>query len=176
MRAHPVLCYLVLLLAATGPQCAAAGTFAGGRVVAVHDGDTITVLDAGHHQHRIRLYQIDAPEKGQDYGTASKRSLSQLIAGRQVSVVGVATDRYDREVATVYLAGKDINLEQVRRGMAWVYRRYANDPHYLDVEQLARAARVGLWARSSPVPPWEFRREHRSHDNSGFSGWLKRLW
>ncbi len=172
------LAFLVVLSAcwASAPRHASAGSLLSGKVVAVHDGDTITVLDAGRRQHRIRLYQIDAPERGQDYGASSKRSLSQLVYGRQVSVDWVTTDRYQRKVGTIYLSGTDINLQQVRRGMAWVYRSYAHDPAYLSAEQSARARRIGLWARTNPVPPWEFRREHGNHHDSAGRGWFKRFW
>lgn len=132
-----------------------------GRVVAVHDGDTLTVLDSERHQHRIRLYQIDAPEKGQDYGASSKKSLSDLVYRRDVTVMFVATDRYHRDVGTVLLGGTDINLLQVERGMAWVYQRYAKDPAYFAAERAARTARRGLWKDPKPTPPWEFRRADR---------------
>lgn len=144
-----------------------AGVTLYGRVVAVQDGDTLTVLDSGRRQHRIRLYQIDAPEKGQGYGAASKKSLSDLVYRRDVTVALVATDRYHREVGTVLLAGTDINLVQVKRGMAWVYRQYAKDPGYFAAERAARSARVGLWRDVKPVPPWEFRRE----EHEGFDLW-----
>lgn len=172
---------VVLYLALTGlalacPPCAGAELLLRGKVVGVADGDTITVLDARSNQHRIRLYQIDAPEKGQDFGAAAKKSLSRLIYKRDISVSSVTTDRYQRTVGTVYLAGTDINLEQVKRGMAWVYRQYAKDPRYLAAEQQARTRRIGLWARSNPVPPWEFRRERDGHDGYDVRRWFKRFW
>ena len=57
-----------------------------GRVVAVSDGDTVTVLDTDRHQHKVRLAGIDAPEKAQAFGQASKISLSDQIFGREVAV------------------------------------------------------------------------------------------
>lgn len=59
MRA-PVFILLVLL-AVSGITHAETLT---GQVVAVADGDTLTLLDLGNHKHRIRLNGIDAPEKG----------------------------------------------------------------------------------------------------------------
>ena len=176
LRTRWPICLQLLLAALSGPHNALAEDLLRGRVVAVIDGDTITVLDLYRRQHRIRLYQIDAPEKGQDYGAAAKRSLAELIFRREVAVQSVTTDRYQRMVGTVYLDGGDVNLEQVRRGMAWVYRKYARDSNYLAVEQNARSDRIGLWAKSKPVPPWEFRHEHDGHDDSGMRRWFKRLW
>ncbi|MFO1419347.1 MAG: thermonuclease family protein, partial [Methylotetracoccus sp.] len=136
-----------------------------GRVVAVVDGDTLTVLDIGHRQHRIRLHQIDAPEHAQDFGTRSKQSLAQLVAGREVTVEQVDTDRYGRIVGTVWAAGQDINLAQVRAGMAWVYRQYGKDPAYLAAEASAKRSRIGLWSQARPIPPWTFRHQQSDDDH-----------
>lgn len=132
-----------------------------GRVVGVSDGDTVTVLDSARQQHRIRLAQIDAPEKRQDFGQRSKQSLSDLVYGKTVTVEVHDTDRYGRTVGQIIVAGLDANLEQIRRGMAWVYRQYAKDPAYFTAEEAARQSRVGLWSQPNPTPPWEFR--HGSH-------------
>ena len=98
-----------------------------GRVVRIADGDTITVLDASNTQHRIRLQGIDAPESKQDFGTQSKKKLSGLIFGKDVEVVYEKTDQYGRLLGKVLLDGKDINLEQVRSGMAWHYKEYERE-------------------------------------------------
>jgi len=84
-----------------------------GRVVGVSDGDTITVLDAGQRQHKIRLDGIDAPESSQDFGKRAKQSLSDLVFGKSVTVIGNKTDRYGRTVGKVLCDGRDVNLEQI---------------------------------------------------------------
>jgi endonuclease YncB( thermonuclease family) len=89
-----------------------------GRVVGVADGDTITVLDDTHTQHNIRLSGVDAPEKGQAFGQVSKLSMVDLVARQLVTVEWSKSDRYGRIVGKVMLDGLDINLEQVRRGLA----------------------------------------------------------
>lgn len=138
-----------------------------GQVVAISDGDTITVLDGSKTQHKIRLAGIDAPEKRQAFGQRSKQSLSELVYLRQVTVETSKRDRYGREIGKILLHGADVNLEQVRRGMAWHYRAYqreqsaADRKTYADVEEQARTARVGLWRDADPAAPWEFRRQHR---------------
>jgi endonuclease YncB( thermonuclease family) len=133
-----------------------------GRVVGVHDGDTITVLDAQKRQHRIRLAQIDAPEKRQPFGERSKQSLSELVFGKQVTADCPTTDRYGRQVCTVFVGNTNANLEQVRRGMAWVYRRYATEKQYFLAEAEAKDAKRGLWVDPNPIPPWEFRHSGKS--------------
>lgn len=128
-----------------------------GRVVAVADGDTLTILDAGRQQHRIRLAEIDAPEKRQPFGQRSKQSLSDLCYGRDAAIEDGGRDRYGRTIGRVNCAGIDANAEQVRRGMAWVFDRYATDRRLYAIQDEARAARRGLWINAAPVPPWEYR-------------------
>lgn len=98
-----------------------------GRVVGVADGDTITVLDAGNQQYKIRLSGIDAPEKNQPFGQTSKQSLSDQVFGRQVAVETGKVDKYGRNVGKVLVDGKDANLEQIKRGLAWHYKRFENE-------------------------------------------------
>lgn len=92
-----------------------------GRVVHVADGDTITVLDVRNQQHKIRLAGIDAPERKQAYGNASKKHLASLVAGKAVSVDWQKRDKYKRIIGKVLLDGQDICLEQIKAGMTWHY-------------------------------------------------------
>lgn len=134
-----------------------------GKVVGIADGDTLTVLDAEKRQHKIRLAQIDAPEKDQAFGSRAKQALSDLCFGKQAEVSSNTSDRYGRIVGTVYCEGVEANAELVRQGMTWVYVQYAKRGTPLfNLEKKARATRQGLWADSAPVPPWEWRRNGRS--------------
>lgn len=128
----------------------------------IADGDTLTILEAGHRQRRTRLADIDAPEKAQPFGTRSRQSLAKLCAGKVATVADRGLDRYGRTIGVVTCAGIDANAEQVRRGMAWVYRHYApeHSPLYA-LEADARLAKPGLWVDPKPVPPWVLRRERR---------------
>jgi endonuclease YncB( thermonuclease family) len=134
-----------------------------GQVVGVSDGDTLTLLDANRTQHKIRLAGIDAPEKAQAFGQASKKSLSDLVYRKQVTVYWDKTDRYQRTLGKVTLNEQDICLEQVKRGMAWHYKQYQRDQSpedrlkYDQAEKEARHNRIGLWADESPVEPSTFR-------------------
>lgn len=136
-----------------------------GRVVRVADGDTVTVLDAGQVQHKIRLAGIDAPEKKQAYGEKSRESLEELVAGRTVVVEFTKRDRYGRRVGRLLLDRLDVNLMQISRGMAWHYKAYAREQRasdqraYAEAETEARRARIGLWRDDEPTPPWDFRHE-----------------
>ena len=134
-----------------------------GKVINVADGDTITVLDDTHTQHKIRLTGIDAPEKRQAFGNVSKQSLVEQVAGQSVAVEWVKVDKYGRKVGKVLLAGLDCNLVQIKRGLAWHYKQYQREQSptdqqsYAAAEIEARAAKLGLWRDADPVPPWEFR-------------------
>jgi len=138
-----------------------------GRVVHVADGDTITILDAGKIQYKVRLAGIDAPEKTQAYGQRSRDSLEELVAGQTVIVETTKKDRYGRVVGKVLVNGRDINIEQIRRGMAWFYRHYEKEQSVSDrlrydrAEMEAKDDRRGLWADKNPTPPWDFRQKKR---------------
>lgn len=131
-----------------------------GKVVGVSDGDTITVLK-DQEQVKVRLVEIDAPEKGQAYGNRSKQTLSELVLGKQVEIRERGTDRYGRTLGHINQSGLDVNAEMVRRGMAWVYVKYARDRGLSQIEVEAREQRRGVWADKNPIPPWEWRRARK---------------
>ena len=135
-----------------------------GTVIGIADGDTLTLLDEGKVSHRIRLDGIDAPERTQDYGQRARESLAGMAHGRRAVAECPKTDRYGRDVCRVTVDGIDVGLEQVRRGLAWHYVKYAHEQspadrnRYAGAEQQARATRLGLWGSSDAVPPWDYRR------------------
>lgn len=153
------ICALFLLFAS---QTASASMM--GKVISISDGDTITVLDSNKAQHKIRLAEIDTPEKGQPYGQKAKDALAELVFGKAVNVKVIDKDRYGRLVGHIYLDELHVNKEMVRIGAAWVYRQYLKDKSLLAVESEAKAARRGLWGLSEAqnIPPWEWRKGQRS--------------
>lgn len=142
-----------------------------GKVVGVTDGDTIKVLtrdSSGYHTYPVRLLHIDAPEKGQDFGSASKKALSDMVYGKEVLIRYKTEDRYGRILGEVYLSGLNINQQQVLHGFAWVYRIYCNGRDYLCLEATAREHSLGIWSQPEPVPPWEYRKD-KDADGSWFT-------
>jgi micrococcal nuclease len=130
-----------------------------GKVVSVADGDTLTLLDKTKKQYKIRFAAIDAPEKRQAFGNKAKQYLVKLCFGKDAEAIIETVDRYGRYVAEVYCEGINANESLLSEGLAWVYTQYAKKfPHYKDLEDESRLNRIGLWADSNPVPPWEFRR------------------
>ncbi len=184
MHAHTFIFLLLITLFATHQPANAADDLYG-RVVGVTDGDTITVLDSGNRQHEIRLFAIDSPETGchlkkpsayddeciersQPFGKSAKRSLSDLVYGKDVKVVLQPGSTYGREIGTIWVNGIDANYEQVRRGMAWHYKHYAAKSQtraefasYEQAENAARANQNGLWSARNAEAPWEYRRGQR---------------
>lgn len=138
-----------------------------GVVIGISDGDTLTILSEAEVPVKIRLLGIDAPEKSQPFGQRSRQSLSELAFGKRVVVDWHKRDRYGRIVGKVTLPdGTDTNLEQIKRGLAWHYKQYANEQPkpesgaYGQAELQSASRHIGLWADPSPVPPWEYRRRN----------------
>jgi len=128
--------------------------------VAVHDGDTITVL-RGSQQVKIRLEGIDCPELGQDFGTRAKQFMSSLVFGKTVTVVVKYLDKNGRSVSRVRVKGTDASRAVVEAGFAWHYRRFSSDESLAEAERQARRVKKGLWSHPNPVPPWIWRQRKR---------------
>ena len=135
-------------------------------VVAITDDDTLTAR-CREQSLKIRLAEIDAPEKRQPFGERSKQSLSSLCYRQQAAIQPKTKDRYGRTVARVYCAGVDANAAMVRDGMAWAFRKYQTDTGIPRLEALARAERVGLWADPMPKQPLEWRLRGESRVSPG---------
>ncbi|EAA8036949.1 thermonuclease family protein [Salmonella enterica] len=128
-----------------------------GKVIRVLDGDTIDVLQ-DKNPVRIRLANIDAPEKKQAYGRWSTNQLKGLVAAHPVTVTYTQTDRYGRIIGRVFTTnGTEASRFMVQSGAAWVYERYNADRALPDLQREAQAQKRGLWADSNPVPPWKWR-------------------
>ena len=132
-----------------------------GKTVGIIDGDTINVLIDGQ-SYKVRLAQIDTPEKKQPYGSKSKQILSDLIFDKSVTIKIETKDRYGRFVADIYYDDKHINAELVKLGAAWVYRKYIRDKSLFIYENNARESKIGLWSlpESERQPPWEWRKKN----------------
>lgn len=131
-----------------------------GKVVRIADGDTVTIL-VGKDQFRVRLFGIDAPERGQDHSRKSREALADLVFEKDVRVVVKDKDRYGRIVGDIYVGDLFVNEKMINDGWAWNYARFSHSKHYAELEWDARQAKKGLWAGNRPFPPWEFREHER---------------
>lgn len=167
MRRLPA--FTLALLASLHVLPALAATELTGQVIGIADGDTLTLLTPDQRQTKVRLAEIDTPERRQPYGSRAREALADLAFQRRVRVVVEDTDRYGRSVGHVFAGGRNVNAEMVRRGAAWVYDRYNHDAGLPALEAEARAARRGLWAlpEAERMPPWEWRRRAKAEREAG---------
>ncbi len=153
---------LLLALAVTAFPLPSVAKTLQGKAVHISDGDTLIVMDERHRKYRVRLANIDCPEKRQPWGNKAKRALAGLVGNRLVRVEWGKTDRYGRLIGTVYHDNQNINRMLVADGHCWVYTRYNRDERLPDLQRQAQTARKGLWRLSEydRIPPWEWRRNN----------------
>lgn len=83
--------------------------------------------------------------------------------GKTVKVEKKSKDRWGRVIGVVRLDdGSPLNLELVKAGLAWWYRRYApNDKDLARAEKEARQKGVDLWSMPH-IKPWEWRSKKKA--------------
>ncbi|MFO6420322.1 thermonuclease family protein [Hylemonella sp. W303a] len=141
------------------------------RVLAVLDGDTLDVEDRHQRRWRIRLQGIDAPElaqtrrqsgrtcrtQAQPHADSARRALAGKVQGRWVQLRTDGTRSYDRVVAYVLVAGREVNRDLVAEGWAWSLDRHhasaSERQAYARAQSEARAAGLGLWAGTEEGQP-----------------------
>jgi len=156
-----ILSSIVIALLYLSPSIQAANLH--GKVVGISDGDTITILTTDKQSIKVRLVEIDAPEKDQPWGQKSKQALSDLIYSRNVTVDSAGNDRYGRTLGTVFLSDRNINKHMVENGNAWAYTQYVRDQNYFELQEIAKSKQLGLWSLSKgqTIAPWEWRKNKR---------------
>jgi endonuclease YncB( thermonuclease family) len=160
IRVAQILVLAVLVLTAKVAVAAKPPYTLTGKVVALTDGDALTILDGAGTQHKIRLAGIDAPELAQTFGTKARDGLAEKVRGKIVRVDVIDIDRSKQEVGRMYLGGRFINMELVRDGFAWRFVRFDLPGEFKAAEADARAHKRGLWSDPHPLPPWQFRRQN----------------
>lgn len=131
------------------------------KVVGITDGDTMIVLTNDRKTVKIRLANIDAPEKSQPFGNKAKQALSDLAYNKFVYIKEHGFDQYGRTIGTVMLGNDPVNRIMVRNGLAWSYRQYNTDPIINNLEVYARQNKIGLWHDAKPIAPSEWRKMQR---------------
>ena len=131
------------------------------KVIMVMDGDTVMVL-RGNQKIKVRMANIDAPEKNQTFGKQARESLQELVGKKTVQIDSQAVDQYGRIVGLISVDGRNVNQEQLKRGMAWEYSHYHTDKTYIGLQDDAQQSQRGLWAQSTPQAPWQWRKLHPS--------------
>jgi endonuclease YncB( thermonuclease family) len=130
----------------------------------VYDGDTVKISE-NNSEYKLRLTDIDAPERNQTYGKKSRRALMQLCLGANIHAVLSGTDKYRRRLGKLTCNGQDASLFMVKNGHAWFNNRYSMDGTLLYAAQEARRNKLGLWQDKNPTPPWVWRK-NRPHNTA----------
>lgn len=138
-------------------------------VTRVFDGDTVEIK-ASNRKFKLRLADIDAPERSQAYGQKSRRALAQLCQGnhRLIHVETIGLDKYNRYLGHLTCNQADVELRLTMQGLAWHNAKYSNNMRIQNAEHHARQQRVGLWRAKTPTPPWVWRQKHRRYDNASY--------
>ena len=127
------------------------------KVEKIIDGDTVYASLEGK-TYKLRLTEIDAPERDQPFGRQSKVFLRELLKDGEFDADISGKDQYGRYLARLYDNGVDINRKMVNEGMAWVYDFYVTDKTFYKNQQSAQQEKKGIWSKRFPAPPWEWRR------------------
>jgi micrococcal nuclease len=159
MKKHR-LRFLVLLSLCTSQQTLAAPY----ELIQVYDGDTVKLRDADG-EFKLRITDIDAPERNQAYGKKSRRALAQLCKGRDILVTAQLTgmDKYQRYLGRLQCNQIDASIYLTERGLAWHNSKYSSDVSIYQAQQQAQFNKIGLWQEPNPIPPWVWRQQHQNH-------------
>lgn len=126
-----------------------------GKISKVLNGDTFNIEGNGK-SYQVRMLGAEAPEIRKNFGHTSQKSLSDLILGKNATVILRKKDSNGQYIGTVYSGGEDINFRQIKTGMARYSRQTGYEPmtgdrkSYEQAEQTARTERKGLWANQKP--------------------------
>jgi len=131
------------------------------KVIMVMDGDTVMVLK-GNQKIKVRMVNIDAPEKDQAFGQQSRDSLQELVGKKTVRIDSQAVDQYGRVIGNISVDGINVNQAQIKRGMAWENSHFHTDKNYLAMQDDARQSKRGLWSQANPENPSNWRKAHPS--------------
>lgn len=138
------------------------GSTISGKVISIIDGDTYDVLIQDNKTIRVRMEGIDAPEKGMPFYQKSKKYLSDLCLGKQITIKITGVDNHDRLLAYSFLEdGKELSHEMIKAGFAWHFKKYNSNSELSELEFEAKTLKKGLWIDKNPMAPWENRKLHR---------------
>lgn len=132
------------------------------KVIAISDGDTITVLLEDKTSKKLRLAEVDCPESGQPFGKNAKQFTADQIFGKQITFIETDKDRYGRSIAKVYYdKEKYLSAELIKAGLGWWYFYYSKDKSLGEFEEQAKINKIGLWQDKNAISPWDFRKIER---------------
>jgi micrococcal nuclease len=153
-----IYCLFFLMTLLPLVASAAMGQTLFGKITRVVDGDTVSFKVHNGPVEKVRLADIDTPERDQPWGTEATTALRQWSMSKPARIEVVDTDRYGRLVATLWVDDENINRRLVEEGHAWVYRKYLRDTSLIKLEARAKSRRTGLWSSNNAIKPSDWRR------------------
>ncbi|WP_185854718.1 thermonuclease family protein [Blattabacterium cuenoti] len=130
-----------------------------GKVIKIYDGDTFRIETKKMEEYKIRISDIDCPEKNQSYGIEAKNFLTKKILNKTVLIKNLKRDKYNRIVGLViYDKNKDLGKDILESGFAWIWKFSKNVP-YKKIESQARKKKIGLWKKKNPIDPYNWRKK-----------------
>ena len=132
------------------------------KVIKIVDGDTIYLGHKKYGKIKVRLAEIDTPERDQPHGKIATAVLKKMILKKSVELHKVTIDKYKRVVGTIYLNNLEINYFLVRNGFAWCYDKYYYREKIKKAENQARSEKIGLWSiKKKAIAPWNWRKNKK---------------
>jgi len=129
-----------------------------GKVVAITDGDTFKLITKDSTLIKVRVANIDCPERKQPFSTKAKQFTSEAVFGKNVKLEYLKKDRYGRFICNViYNDSLNLSHELIKQGLAWHYVKYSNDNTLQSIEDEAKRNKIGLWKDPNAIPPWKWR-------------------
>lgn len=146
-----------------------------GNITRIIDGDTVKVK-SDKEEYTVRLYGVDAPEKGQPFSEESTDIIRKHCPiDKEVAVYVLGTDKYRRALGLLYCNGTNSppseNEFLLFYGYAWAHTFFLEKhkgaypevyKYYLEYEKNAKDAAINIWSEPNPLPPWEYRKIQRS--------------
>lgn len=126
-----------------------------------YDGDTVKIAD-GDKTYKLRINDIDAPERNQRYGKKSRRALMSFCKNARIEVNITGTDRYKRQLGDLYCNQQKAADYMVSNGHAWFNKKFSQNQQLDALQQQAREQKSGLWLSDKAMPPWVWRKLHHT--------------
>lgn len=125
----------------------------------VYDGDTVQLSNAAG-KFKLRLTDIDAPERNQPYGLKARRALMKLCQGDAIKASAdiVGKDKYQRLLGKLQCNDTDASLYLLEQGYGWYPQKFSHEPKLKKAAEVARKNKFGLWQDDNPMPPWVWRK------------------
>jgi len=119
-------------------------------VIKVIDGDTLELSNG----IKVRLLGINAPEEGEAFFDEARNYLSELVENKEVYLEEdiIKKDIYGRKLAFVFVNGKNVNVEILKKGLAHTFdlnkiSKYLDE--LKDAEKYAIRNEIGIWKKSN---------------------------